>query len=348
MKNKIKKLASQNKLRVNFNDVPNTISIKIDNTANDLLYDDKVSLSDFLFKTLEIEPLENHSSIDFNLREKDFKKLIAMDKNITLSLLDSNRENKEIKLSNESRIISGKRPVITQEYPDEYVHNHREEDYIVLKKDVHCPKCGHDFTQLYPKCTRECTSLLSVNPFDKNYYSIPVYYSIWVCPKCTYSNFYYDFENLNTEEKQNLKEVVKGFSERFSYKEPRDYEQLLKAHYHAIDWALSYSSSNYRLGKLWLNMMCIYNFSDNFNMLDFSSSQALKYFYNVLNYESAITNFTPVNQLYLVIAEILFTKNNFDSSFNYFINALNYTEDYNEQLQIKKRINNLFNKNFRV
>ncbi|MCT4632910.1 MAG: DUF2225 domain-containing protein [Firmicutes bacterium] len=346
MKNKIKKLATSEKLHVAYNQTSKSLNINLCNSTEEI-QDDVRSISNFLMNSLEVKAHSSRERISFNIGERDLNKLFSMDKNITMSLLDGPSDsNRNLELANNNIPVS--KINFSTNFSDEYIIPHKKEDYVVLQKNTVCPKCGNQFTALYPKCTNQHEGILKINPFDRDYYSIPVYYSIWVCPKCTYSNFYNEFDKLNSHELESLKEVNKGFTERFSYKEPRDKEQLLKAHYHAIDWALAYSSNNFRLGRLWLNMMCIYNFSENTTMVNFSSSQALKYFYNVLNYESSISNFTPLNQLYLVIAELLFTKNNLDSSYNYFINALNYTEKDHEKLHIKNRINNLFSKKFRV
>ncbi|WP_041701974.1 DUF2225 domain-containing protein [Gottschalkia acidurici] len=92
---------------------------------------------------------------------------------------------------------------------------------MIYSKKLTCPVCGNKFTSM-----KSMDSKLRVERIDSDFLThyrgetIPLKYSVFVCPKCGYSAVENSFDNMNTRKKQIIKdEITKKWVEKDYTKE---------------------------------------------------------------------------------------------------------------------------------
>lgn len=190
--------------------------------------------------------------------------------------------------------------------------------------EISCPVCKnliHTKTQL----TSRLKLINTDYDLHKHYENFePVWYNIWTCPSCYYSNLYYDFEDsLGTMNEQELigklEKVKKQVKLNFTY--PKNVDEAISSYYIAIYCAEFYDAPYLKFAKLWLQLSWLYKNIEDDDMHMKAAQKALDY-YNKMYYNSH-EKLDPVHEqaCLIVMAELFILFDDLDRALTFLVNA---------------------------
>jgi uncharacterized protein (DUF2225 family) len=210
-------------------------------------------------------------------------------------------------------------------------------EYLIDSQST-CPVCGNIFQakKLYQSKMKFQTM---DHDFRKHYTDFePTWYSIWVCPKCYYANFYTDYNDIPPYKKQavlaKLEEVKKQYS--FQFNEPRTIDQVFDAFYLALVCAELAHASSLKIGKIWLQLSWLYHDVQDQEMLSLASGQALKGYYDVIYKTGENLSIAQAQQCFLLLGELYLLKGNEKEALRHFYTAIKKEggkEAFNQQAE---------------
>ena len=184
----------------------------------------------------------------------------------------------------ESLLPSGEIPDF--EVPSEYCYSHEveEPDHDLNYTESitsPCPICGKNVIALNLK--RKSMSLRKQRNDGRVFYKEcePLWYDIWVCPYCHYSNHYRSFFVMNPFKMDLIQRVLTEKHEPVM-KEHADlespFDQLFIRYIRAIHINRTVDPENDLLiGRLWLNLYWLFEDSDDKGMWFYSARKAIEY-----------------------------------------------------------------------
>ena len=175
--------------------------------------------------------------------------------------------------------------------------------------------------------------------FRKHYVDFePIWYSIWVCPKCYYANFYTDYKDIPPYKKQavltKMEEIKKQFT--FEFSEPRTIDQVFDAFYLALVCAELAHASSLRIGKIWMQLSWLYHDVQDQEMFSIASAQALKGYYDVIYKTGESLSIAQAQQCFLLLGELYLLKGNEKEALRHFYTAIKKDggkEAFNQQAE---------------
>lgn len=196
-------------------------------------------------------------------------------------------------------------------------------DYLISSQST-CPVCGNIFEakKLYQS---KMKFKAMDHDFRKHYVDFePVWYSIWVCPKCYYANFYTDYNDIPPFKKQlvlaKLEELKKQFS--FQFSEPRTIDQVFDAFYLTLVCAELVHASSLKFGKIWLQLSWLYHDVEDQEMFSMATGQALKGYYDVIYKTGENLSIVQAQQCFLLLGELYLQKGNEKEALHNFYTAI--------------------------
>lgn len=198
-----------------------------------------------------------------------------------------------------------------------------QKDYI-FDTEVKCPLCKKTFT-----AKNQLTSRLALIETEwdlhKKYKNFePVWYNIWTCPHCYYSDLYYDFEEFeNPFDEVALSAVlekVKG-QVKLNFTQPKNIDEAIAGYYIAIYCAMATNEPYLKSAKLWMQLSWLYAVAGDNEMQEQACKKALE-FYEKMYYNSH-EKLDPVNEqaCLIVMAELYVRFGDLDRALTFLYNA---------------------------
>ena len=198
------------------------------------------------------------------------------------------------------------------EIPSEYCYSH---DIPEPPHDLNytesltapCPVCGKNVIFLNLK--RKMMTLRSHRNDGKMTYKEcdPLWYDIWVCPYCHYSNHYLSFFLMNPFKKELIKRVLTEKHEAVLKEHPNlntPFDLLFLRYIRAIHINRSVNSEDHLLvGRLWLNLYWLFEESEDKGMQFYTARKAIEYFTYAIEKEE-IRDETSLHSIELTLASL--------------------------------------------
>lgn len=195
-------------------------------------------------------------------------------------------------------------------------------DYI-FEKTVSCPICNNKFLTYGQKVSKLRSTGMD-NDLRRRYQDFdPLWFNIWACPECHYTNFYNEFTSLSPSKFKlvtaKLTSLLNG--QKLTLTKDIDINQLFTKYYLALYCAESIKSPNIKLGKIWMNIMWLYRDCGDEEMEKIASASALNFYQEA--YLKCDTELKPETeqQLCLILAELCLLNNKSEDAFKYLMSA---------------------------
>ncbi|MCR4435668.1 MAG: DUF2225 domain-containing protein [Clostridiales bacterium] len=194
----------------------------------------------------------------------------------------------------------------------------------IFSKQVRCPVCNKNFNVKMPKNSKLKLDRVDYD-FRKRYVDFePLWYSIWVCPECYYSNFIADYEKIPFKSIKPLREKTGELKDKISveFTEPRNIDQVFTAYYLSIFCANIYNAAPQKMGKLWIQLSWLYKDVNDEEMFKKTSSLALENYYNAFYKSKLNISAEQEQQYYLILGELFLLKGDEKEAQKHFYSAI--------------------------
>ena len=179
-------------------------------------------------------------------------------------------------------------------------------DSNVLSKSIVCPVCGDEFSADMVKNSKLQFSH-EEKFFRKRYKNInPLVSMVWSCPRCFYSNYYYEFNTLNSYKLKGVKKAISVINYNYRvYNSQRDNINAIFLKYYIMLYIEEHSNpSPIKLAKIWLNLYWLYEDVGDEVMKKYAFDKTCE-FYKYAYYKSNITlSKTEELRLGILVAEL--------------------------------------------
>ena len=156
-----------------------------------------------------------------------------------------------------------------------------EDENFLFDKEISCPVCAQNFTVKMVRSSR--LRLSGVDPDLRQRFQQfePLWYTVWVCPHCSFANFNYEFKQVTEEQKRYVKSASQERmrTHKSAYSVPRKLGEVLDAYGLILQMLMNGDRPDAsRVAKVWLRLSWLYqDAGDQENYLQ-SSRQALAFF----------------------------------------------------------------------
>lgn len=151
---------------------------------------------------------------------------------------------------------------------------------FLADKKVPCPVCDNQFDSWLVRSSKLRLQGIDAD-FRQRFHDFePLWYNIWVCPKCYYANFSFEYNQVSEAGKKailNDSSVVKS-KLVFNFTSPREIDQVFTSYYLALRCIKKGMSEPARLAKLWLRLSWLYEDVRDQAMYEMAAQQALEHF----------------------------------------------------------------------
>ena len=231
-----------------------------------------------------------------NVSEEEYERIVLNKK----EEVDEHEEN-----YGDNLIITNKELLFPKEQKTYGIPQPENANRYIIDDKVECPVCGGKFDVKFQLTSRlrlrETTHALRkiFDDFE------PMWYNIWTCPHCLYSNFYYDYANVTVSEGEAIKDYMKGYKSKIKVTtgENRTVDEVFAMYYLALKSAEAYSAPLANFSKLWIQLSWLYEDCGDEKLHKMATEQALKY-YEQFRYESTKLSDEEEQRLCLVLAEL--------------------------------------------
>lgn len=106
----------------------------------------------------------------------------------------------------------------------------------------------------------------------------PLWYSVWVCPHCFYSDFSTDFNRVSEAAKKSILDESGMIKQNLDFKftTPREINQVFTAYYLALHWAQTTMSDVAKAARIWLRLSWLYQDVNDEPLFRMASAKALQ------------------------------------------------------------------------
>jgi uncharacterized protein len=211
-------------------------------------------------------------------------------------------------------------------------------DEYLITTQARCPVCKESFSgkkQYLSKLKFEKVDF----DFRKHYQDFePLWYSLWVCPHCYYTNYYTEFDAIPTYKTQNLLARTSELKKKFTcqFDEPRTIDQVFTAYYLALFCAECYNANSLKLAKIWLQLSWLYHDVNDEEMFKTASDLALKNYYDVLYKTGENLSIGQAQQCFILLGELYLIKGDEKEAMKHFYTAIKKDggkEAFNQQAE---------------
>ena len=281
----------------------------------------KISAGDFFGEMAVFDSLPRSAScvaledvVCVEIGQDNIERLVAECPEITVQIL-KNMSSRIRKLDNsvfKSDKLLKNWSIPNFAVPSEYCYSHEtaeppHDPYFVESLAAPCPVCGEKVMLLNVK--RNTMSLRKNRNDGRIIYKEfdPLWYDIWECPHCRYSNHYLRFFLVNPTQKNMIKRVLKEkhkkvLSEYSEYNSP--FDLMFLRYIRAIHINLSINpDNNLQIGKLWLNLCWLFEDSEDKGMWYYTARQASEYLTKALE-QDEIHDETSIHSIELTLASL--------------------------------------------
>ncbi len=194
---------------------------------------------------------------------------------------------------------------------------------IVFDRVVPCPICGNKFITYGQKMSKLRSKGMD-NDLRRRYENFdPLWYNVWTCPECYYSNYYHEFPSISPTKHKLVSAKIKSIlnGEKLSIVKDANINQLFTQYYLLLLCTQAVAAPNIKLGKIWMNLMWLYRDCGDDEMVKTAATSALKYYQEA--YLKCDTDFKPEDeqQLCIILSELYIINEKTDEAFKYLMKA---------------------------
>ncbi len=154
------------------------------------------------------------------------------------------------------------------------------DDVLLFDRDVECPVCEQKF-----KVKNVRSSKLRLDKVDNDLRQRfvdfePLYYMVWNCPNCFYSNFNFEFKQVLEANKKLIIDKSKTLKGKFNlqFSTPRKIDEVFLSFYLMLQTQQVGKQDPSSAAKVWLRLSWLYNDVGDEEMYRMSSQKALDLF----------------------------------------------------------------------
>lgn len=195
---------------------------------------------------------------------------------------------------------------------------------FLFNKEVQCPICGKKFNVSMQRLSKLKLDKVNLD-FRKMYHDFePLWYSLWVCPNCYYTNFYNEFNNIQDKAVKQLKDKLPELKDLYipQFTGVRNIDQVFMEYYMAMYCAKNANANAIKFGKIWLQLSWLYSDVGDEDMFKEASAIALNNYYNAIYKEQLNLTTEQEQQLYLILGELFLIKEDTEEARKHFYAAI--------------------------
>ncbi|ABI68899.1 DUF2225 domain-containing protein [Syntrophomonas wolfei] len=181
------------------------------------------------------------------------------------------------------------------------------DDNLLFDREVLCPVCEEKF-----KTKNVRSSKLRLDKVDNDLRQRfvdfePLWYLVWTCPNCYYSNFNFEFKQVSEVFTKKLLEQGKQLKAkvRLQFSEPRKLDEVFVTYYLMLQSLQAAGKPNpTEAAKVWLRLSWLYNDAGDEEMFLYASQQALDMFKDTFYNTRRETSIEQDQRLSLLLGEL--------------------------------------------
>ncbi len=199
----------------------------------------------------------------------------------------------------------------------------KEIEQYIFHQEINCPICTTSFTG-----TRVRHSRLMTREIRHDYRIVyqdfePLWYYIWVCPKCLFAYPQAQFTKLSDGFKDRIsrarmKEPLEG---SFRFSPERTLDEVFHSYYLALRTYELVKIPVQQWGNLWLRLLWLYEDAKSEKWATSAAEKALSYFQETI--ESSWQQETSYQKLYIIMAELCIRLGQREVALRYLLEAVN-------------------------
>lgn len=209
---------------------------------------------------------------------------------------------------------------------------------LLFDKPVRCPVCEKSFVAKMPRFSKLKPDCMD-REFRQKYSNFePIWYAIWSCPNCYYSNFTREFEEISVKDAK----IIEGTrAERVSFcnltfEEPRDVDHVLSQYFLALKCIDDRNYNYIKKAKIWIRLKWLFKDLDEDEMFKMALENAFECYYNTYyNSRTTIEN-EHEQQILMILSELYYQRGMPDLAVKHLLlstKCIGAKEIYKEQAQ---------------
>lgn len=197
---------------------------------------------------------------------------------------EKNQEGQSGPIKPSAYVIEARNDISHHLYPKGHKHYNvpldAEHEDMLFDKNVVCPVCEKDFT-LYQLRTSKFKLVELKRDMRQVFEGVDeIWYNIWTCPHCKYSNFHYDFPRMKAVNKEKLLQEMPDKLAGFHLPETlkTSYNEVFDSYYLAMACKDIVGGTAYEYGRLWLHLAWMYSDVEDDEMFNFAYEKAREFY----------------------------------------------------------------------
>ena len=194
---------------------------------------------------------------------------------------------------------------------------------MLYEKDALCPLCEKEF-KIKSIRKSKLHSQQTDHDFRPHYEAFePIWYSVSVCPFCGYANLVSEYEKLSSVQKSAIKKSGCLKNGNFLFSEPRTINEVLAAHYLAINTCDAGSTNDAVKARLWHNLAWLYSDMQDNDLYKTSIKKALDNYMKAFYGTAKETSIEKEQKAQLLLGALNMIIENYKEATRHFYTAIN-------------------------
>jgi len=299
----------------------------------------EMSLLEGMPRSATVEALED--CIVMVINENNFEKIIAQQPNLAYRIMKGmsgrlRKQNEEISQlkhgeaaeSQASEVNSSVKILDDSIFPP----NHKtypltaspDDEAFLFDREVTCPVCEKTFTVKSVRSSKLRLDKVD-NDMRQRFIDIePLWYLVWVCPHCYYSNFNFEFKQVSDsmarkflDQSTELKDKVK-----LQFSNPRKIDEVFASYYLMLQYLRMSTQDPSAGAKVWLRLSWLYYDVQDEEMFIYASQQAYDMFKDSYYNGRRSTTVEQEQRLSLLLGELSLRLGENEEALKFFRGAL--------------------------
>ena len=182
-----------------------------------------------------------------------------------------------------------------------------EDSNLLFDREVLCPVCEENFKVKNVRSSKLRLDKVDLDLRQRFVNFEPLWYLVWSCPNCYYSNFNFEFKQVPEAFKKKLLEQGQQLKAkvRLQYSEPRKIDEVFVAYYLMLQSIQAAAKPNPNdMAKVWLRLSWLYHDTGDEEMYLYASQQALDMFKDSFYNTRRDTSVEQDQRLSLLLGEL--------------------------------------------
>ncbi|MDD2619461.1 MAG: DUF2225 domain-containing protein, partial [Syntrophomonadaceae bacterium] len=180
------------------------------------------------------------------------------------------------------------------------------DDVLLFDRDVDCPVCEQKFKVKNVRSSKLRLDKVE-NDLRQRFVDFdPIWYMVWTCPHCFYSNFNFEFKQVLEANKKLIIEKSKTLKGKFNlqFSTPRKIDEVFLTYYLMLQTLQVGKQDPSSSAKVWLRLSWLYNDAGDEEMYKLSSQKALDLFKDSFYNARRDTSVEQDQRLSLLLGEL--------------------------------------------